>query len=62
MLGGRTVAIIHSGGDSRRLPAYAAEGKIFVPMPSRERVDRNAPPIEVPTLLERIVGDLDSIE
>ena len=62
MLGGRTVAIVHSGGDSRRLPAYAAEGKIFVPMPSRERVDRNAPPIEVPTLLERIVGDLDSIE
>ncbi|MBU6413934.1 MAG: hypothetical protein KGS45_10705 [Planctomycetes bacterium] len=30
---GRRVLILHSGGDSRRLPAYAAIGKIFVPLP-----------------------------
>ena len=28
------VLILHSGGDSRRLPAYAAQGKIFVPVPA----------------------------
>ena len=27
------ILIIHSGGDSRRLPAYAAQGKIFTPLP-----------------------------
>ncbi len=27
------VLILHAGGDSRRLPAYAACGKIFVPLP-----------------------------
>ncbi len=30
---GRRVLIAHSGGDARRLPAYAALGKIFMPMP-----------------------------
>src|SRR5215213_9282061 len=27
---GRRVLIVHSGGDARRLPAYAAQGKIFL--------------------------------
>jgi fucokinase len=31
---GRRILIIHSGGDSRRLCAYAAQGKIFVPLPA----------------------------
>ncbi|MBS0198328.1 MAG: hypothetical protein JSR77_16365 [Planctomycetes bacterium] len=31
---GKRVLILHSGGDSRRLPAYAAHGKIFAPLPS----------------------------
>lgn len=30
----RRILIIHSGGDSRRLPAYSAYGKIFTPIPS----------------------------
>jgi fucokinase len=30
---GRNTLILHSGGDSRRLPAYAARGKIFAPTP-----------------------------
>jgi len=29
----RRILIIHAGGDSRRLPAYAPCGKIFVPVP-----------------------------
>jgi galactokinase/mevalonate kinase-like predicted kinase len=28
--------ILHSGGDSRRLPAYAAHGKIFLPLPMED--------------------------
>lgn len=30
---GQRILVIHSGGDSRRLPAYAAEGKVFAPVP-----------------------------
>ncbi|MBL9118669.1 MAG: hypothetical protein JNL80_02000 [Phycisphaerae bacterium] len=32
-LRGRRILIIHSGGDSRRLPAFAALGKAFAPLP-----------------------------
>ena len=32
----RRVLILHSGGDSRRLPAYAAQGKLFLPLPLRD--------------------------
>lgn len=31
--GTHRVLIVHSGGDSRRLPAYAAHGKVFLPLP-----------------------------
>jgi fucokinase len=27
------ILILHGGGDSKRLPAYAAQGKLFVPLP-----------------------------
>lgn len=30
---GQRILICHSGGDSRRMPAYAAQGKVFTPMP-----------------------------
>jgi len=33
VLAGRRVLVIHAGGDSRRLPAYAACGKAFIPVP-----------------------------
>lgn len=33
ILSGLRVLIVHAGGDSRRLPAYAAAGKIFLPLP-----------------------------
>jgi fucokinase len=32
---GRRILIVHSGGDSRRLPACAALGKAFAPLPAR---------------------------
>ena len=45
------ILIVHAGGDSRRLPAYAPCGKIFVPLPA----DSGAP---VPaTLFDRLVPD-----
>ncbi len=34
---GQRVLLCHSGGDSRRLPAYAAQGKVFAPMPTLAR-------------------------
>jgi galactokinase/mevalonate kinase-like predicted kinase len=33
-LGGARSLVIHAGGESRRLPAYVPEGKIFAPLPS----------------------------
>jgi fucokinase len=33
LFAGRRVLLIHSGGESQRLPAYAALGKIFAPLP-----------------------------
>lgn len=33
LFAGKRILIVHSGGDSRRLPAYAAEGKVFAPLP-----------------------------
>jgi fucokinase len=45
------ILIVHAGGDSRRLPAYAPCGKIFVPLPA----DSNAPlPV---TLFDRLAPD-----
>ena len=33
LFAGRRIIVIHSGGDSRRLCAYAAQGKVFTPLP-----------------------------
>jgi len=35
VLGELRILIVHAGGDARRLPAYSACGKIFIPMPGR---------------------------
>ena len=37
LLGDQRIVICHSGGDSRRLPAYAAQGKVFTPLPTTHR-------------------------
>jgi len=34
----KRILILHSGGDSRRLPAYSAVGKIFTPLPTEKFV------------------------
>jgi len=47
VLAGRRVLVIHAGGDSRRLPAYAACGKAFIPVPG---LQDSAEPL---TLLDR---------
>ncbi len=31
---GKRILILHSGGDSKRLPAYSAVGKVFTPLPT----------------------------
>jgi hypothetical protein len=36
---GKRILILHSGGDSRRLPAYSAVGKIFIPLPTSFSTD-----------------------
>ena len=47
------VMILHAGGDSRRLPAYAPCGKLFVPIPSL-----NGKKKEGETLFDQLVMDL----
>ncbi|MBL8761956.1 MAG: hypothetical protein JNL50_11710 [Phycisphaerae bacterium] len=55
-LAGQRILAIHSGGDSRRLPAYAAQGKLFLPLPRETREGRPA------TLFDLLLDDLASIE
>jgi fucokinase len=55
----KRILILHSGGDSRRLPAYSAVGKIFTPLPTgfspfseqNERID------EVVTLFDLLINN-----
>ncbi|MBK7406372.1 MAG: hypothetical protein IPJ41_17670 [Phycisphaerales bacterium] len=53
---GQRVLIIHCGGDSRRLPAYAAHGKIFAPLPIE------TPDGRAPALLDLILADMGQIQ
>jgi len=50
---GRRVLVCHSGGDSKRLPAYAAIGKAFVPVP-----DGRGGTV---SLFERIVSNMERL-
>ena len=47
------VLICHSGGDSKRLPSYAAIGKAFVPVPDRHG--------KTVSLFERIVANMEQL-
>lgn len=49
------ILIIHSGGDSRRLPAYAAQGKLFTPLP---RVDATGRGLD---LFDLVLEDLTAV-
>src|ERR1035437_160911 len=52
---GHRILICHSGGDSRRTPAYAAQGKVFTPVPSPAR-DGHAP-----ALFDLILANLEKL-
>ena len=52
LFSGLRVLIVHAGGDSRRLPAYAPCGKIFVPVPGESHHASGA------TLFDRLVPAL----
>ena len=52
-LRGRCVLVCHSGGDSKRLPAYAAIGKAFVPVQGSDG--------GTVSLFERIVANMESL-
>ncbi len=54
LFAGQRVLIIHSGGDSRRLVAYAAQGKVFTPLPC-DVPGRDEHPA---TLFDLILSDL----
>lgn len=58
LAGGRKLALL-AGGQSRRLPAYAAEGKIFLPMPALrwaagQRLDQTLLDLQLPEF-ERVL-------
>ncbi|MFM1822743.1 MAG: hypothetical protein RI967_1009, partial [Planctomycetota bacterium] len=55
LLGGERVLLLHSGGDSRRLPMYAAEGKLFATLPMQGRGNRCA------TVFDLLVDDLAAL-
>ncbi|MFG0259998.1 MAG: L-fucokinase [Phycisphaerales bacterium JB041] len=52
---GKRVCVIHAGGDSKRLPAYAAHGKIFTPLPINTPDPRHA------TLFDLLLADVSRI-
>jgi fucokinase len=50
--GKRRIWIVHSGGDSKRLPAFAARGKVFAPLPFLRRSGRPG------SVLDLVLADL----
>ena len=52
---GRRILICHSGGDSRRTPAYAAQGKVFTPVPT---VSSTGLPLALFDLILQTVSEL----
>ncbi len=42
LFAGERILILHSGGDSRRLLSYAAQGKLFIPLPCSTKDGRPA--------------------
>lgn len=51
----RRILICHSGGDSRRTPAYAAQGKVFTPVPT---VSSTGLPLALFDLILQTVSEL----
>ncbi len=55
LFAGKRILICHSGGDSRRTPAYAAQGKVFTPVPAAAA---NGAPLALFDLILRTVSEL----
>lgn len=55
LFAGKRIVVLHSGGDSRRLPAYAAQGKIFAPFPPAHAGGFPR------TLFDEVLGDIGSL-
>ena len=55
----KRILICHSGGDSRRTPAYAAQGKVFTPVPT---VAANGTPLALFDLILQTVSHLSAPE
>jgi fucokinase len=53
---GRRLCVLHAGGDSRRLPAYAALGKAFTPLPLAGRGP------EASALFDLLLSDLAGLD
>jgi len=58
LLRGKRVLMLHSGGDSRRLPAWSAAGKIWVPL---ERLGRGIGPMGSPALFDLAFAELSRL-
>jgi fucokinase len=58
LLRGQRVLILHSGGDSRRLPAWSPFGKIWVPL---GREGRGLGPMNVPALFDLVLAELETL-
>jgi len=66
---GNRILILHSGGDSRRLPSWSAPGKIWVPLGRAGRVSgahsgdqqHGLGPFNVPTLFDLILAELSRL-
>ena len=56
---GKRILICHSGGDSRRTPAYAAQGKVFTPVPT---VGEKGQPLALFDLILQTVSALPAPE
>ncbi|MFM8643380.1 MAG: L-fucokinase, partial [Phycisphaerales bacterium] len=57
-LRGRRVLILHSGGDSRRLPSWSAFGKIWVPL---GRHGTGLGPMNAPALFDLVLAELSTL-
>jgi len=58
LLGSHRVLILHSGGDSRRLPAWSPFGKIWVPL---GRMGRGLGPMNAPALFDLVLAELGTL-
>lgn len=58
LFAGQRVVVIHSGGDARRLATYAAQGKVFTPLPCTVPGVEQAAPA---TLFDLILANLTAL-